>query len=63
MARSLPKPSKDEMQRERFIEAARRLGCDEDPAAFGEKLKVIARHKPKDTLPEKPLPKRASKAL
>jgi len=34
-------------QRDRFIEAARALGCDEDPAAFDEKLKVIARHKSK----------------
>lgn len=34
-------------QRDRFIEAARKLGCDEDEAAFDEKLKVIARHKPK----------------
>jgi len=40
----------DGLQRDqlrRFEETARRLGCDEDPAAFDEKLKVIARHKPK----------------
>jgi len=34
-------------QIERFRETARALGCDEDEAAFDEKLKVIARHKPK----------------
>ena len=39
---------KDQAQVERFKEAARQLGCDEDEAAFDEKLKVIARQKPKD---------------
>jgi hypothetical protein len=39
----------DEEQIERFKEAARQLGCDEDEAAFDEKLKVIARQKPKDS--------------
>ena len=34
-------------QRERFIETARELGCDEDEAAFDEKLKRIATAKPK----------------
>ena len=33
-------------QHDRFVEAARELGCDEDEAAFDEKLKVIARQKP-----------------
>lgn len=37
----------DAAQLSRFIEAARALGCDEDEAAFDEKLKVIARHKSK----------------
>ena len=32
-------------QIERFKEAARALGCDEDEAAFDEKLKAIARPK------------------
>lgn len=32
-------------QIERFKETARALGCDEDEAAFDEKLKVIARHR------------------
>lgn len=34
-------------QIDRFIETARALGCDEDRAAFDEKLKAIVRHKPK----------------
>ncbi len=34
-------------QHARFVETARALGCDEDEAAFDEKLKVIARQKPK----------------
>jgi hypothetical protein len=33
-------------QHARFLETARALGCDEDEAAFTEKLKVIASHKP-----------------
>ncbi len=35
-------------QHARFIETARALGCDEDEAAFDEKLKAIARQKPKN---------------
>lgn len=42
-------------QHARFIETARALGCDEDEAAFDEKLKVIARHKPKGE-PKQPAP-------
>lgn len=38
-------------QHARFIETARALGCDENEAAFDEKLKVIARHKPKTDEP------------
>jgi len=33
-------------QSRRFIETARELGCDEDEAAFEEKLKKIATAKP-----------------
>lgn len=41
-----------------FIEAAKALGCDEDPARFDEALKKVARHKPatdpsKDSDPKK----------
>jgi len=43
---------KDE-QADRFAETARALGCDEDEGAFKEKLRVIARQKPKD-VPKKP---------
>ncbi len=35
-------------QSDRFIEAARQLGADEDEAAFKAKLAQIARQKPKD---------------
>jgi hypothetical protein len=34
-------------QSRRFIETARELGCDEDEAAFDEKLRQIATVKPK----------------
>lgn len=34
-------------QHMRFLETARALGCDEDEAAFDEKLKGIARQKAK----------------
>ena len=46
--------SAEKNQTERFKETARKLGCDEDEAAFKEKLGVIARQKSKDK-PEKPL--------
>jgi hypothetical protein len=36
----------DSEQSKRFIETSRRLECDEDEAAFDEKLKRIARAKP-----------------
>jgi hypothetical protein len=39
--------SSNKPQNERFIEAARELGCDEDEAAFDEKLRRIATAKPK----------------
>lgn len=38
-------------QRNRFIEAARALGADEDEAAFKAKLALIAKQEPKDPLP------------
>ena len=37
----------DKEQSKRFIETARELGCDEDEAAFEEKLKRIATAKVK----------------
>jgi hypothetical protein len=45
------------LQYDRFKDAARQLGCDEDEAHFDEALKKIARHKPS----EPKLPKRAKK--
>ncbi len=51
----------DESQHARFLESARALGCDEDAAAFDEKLRSIARkseikeaHRPKDAIKAKP---------
>ena len=41
-------------QRDRFIEAARQLGADEDEAAFKAKLAAVVRHKPKGDMPEPP---------
>jgi hypothetical protein len=41
-------------QSERFIEAARKLGCDDDPAHFDETLKKVARHKPPPDAPCEP---------
>lgn len=46
-------PETGKSQSERFIEAARELGCDEDEATFKAKLAVIARQKPKHE-PEPP---------
>jgi hypothetical protein len=40
-------------QSERFKEAARKLGCDEDPMHFDEKLKKVARHHPVYSEPKK----------
>jgi hypothetical protein len=37
---------KNNIQSQRFIKAARELGCDEDEAHFSETLKKVARHKP-----------------
>ncbi len=41
-------------QRDRFIEAARQLGADEDEAAFKTKLALIAQQKPRADVPELP---------
>ena len=37
-----PEKSSASEQHRRFVETARELGCDEDEAAFDEKLKRIA---------------------
>lgn len=41
-----PKNTSGSDQHKRFVETARELGCDEDEAAFEEKLKRIATAKP-----------------
>jgi hypothetical protein len=46
--------SADKQQSKLFIEAARALGCDEDPAHFDEILKKVARHKPPPDAPHEP---------
>lgn len=40
-------------QLQKFKQAARELGCDESVKAFDDKLRVIAKQKPKE--PERPL--------
>lgn len=40
--------TKARAQSEAFIEAARELGCDDDPTHFDEVLKKVAWHKPAD---------------
>jgi hypothetical protein len=45
MARSGSKED-PKVHSQRFIETARALGCDEDEAAFDDKLKRIAQAKP-----------------
>jgi hypothetical protein len=44
-------PSK--RQSDQFIEAARKLGCNEDEEAFNAALRKVARHKPSDASPPK----------
>jgi hypothetical protein len=56
----MAKPKNAESQGEqskRFIETARELGCDEDEAAFDEKLKRIATAKPMPKSKRQPKPK------
>ena len=46
----MKKPKEAESaQHDSFIKAARELGCDEDEAHFEEKLRKIARQKPRET--------------
>jgi hypothetical protein len=46
-------PPKKESQRQRFLEAARELECDDDKERFEERLKKVAKQKPKDTVKPK----------
>ena len=43
-----PRPPDEKPQIERFREAARELGCEDDEERFWEKVVQVARHKPKD---------------
>jgi hypothetical protein len=53
--KSNEQPAIGKTQHERFVETARELGCDEDEAAFDEKLKRIAMAKSKpERAPRKP---------
>jgi hypothetical protein len=47
-----PRPPDEKPQIERFREAARELGCDDDEKTFWAKVVQVARHKPKGD-PEK----------
>jgi hypothetical protein len=49
-----------ESQFDRFVDAARKIGCDEDPAHFDEILKKVARHKP-PSAPQEPKKPKAKK--
>lgn len=42
----------DQTQREKFEQAARELECDEDEAAWDERLRKIAKQKPEPENPE-----------
>jgi len=44
-----------------FMEAARELGCDDDPVHFDEVLKKVARHKPVDDKAVPPKPEKPCK--
>jgi hypothetical protein len=54
----MSKPTKpyglQRQQSKDFIEAARKLGCDDDPAHFDEILKKVARHKLPPVAPPEP---------
>jgi hypothetical protein len=55
VAKKTKRPNNLENEQSRlFIQAARELGCDEDPAHFDEKLKKVARHKPPPNAPPEP---------
>lgn len=43
----MKKTTKTQTQRDRFIEKARELGCDEDEARFNETLKRVVSTDPK----------------
>jgi hypothetical protein len=42
----------DKSQSDKFKEAARELGCDEDEARWDERLRKVAKQKPVEEKPE-----------
>lgn len=48
----MPSDEKPKSQPDRFIDAARELGCDEDEARWEKRLREVAKHKPKDEVDE-----------
>ncbi len=46
-------PDQPKSQKQKFIDTARELEADENEAAFDEKLKRLAKAKPKKKAPEK----------
>ena len=51
--RPISNPDEAAAQHKRFIQTARALECDEDKERFEEKLKKIAKAKPKTTTEKK----------
>ena len=49
--RKSEKSDRQSNQHKAFIEAARDLGCDDNESHFEEKLKAIARQKPRERTP------------
>ena len=49
----MPKANSKDLrsQSQKFIDKARELGCDEDEKAFDDKLRRIAKQKPKEEKP------------
>lgn len=52
-ARAKRDTAADPEQSARFIEAARKHGCDESPEAFEAAVKKVARHKPVEETTQK----------
>jgi hypothetical protein len=52
------RPLHENPQPDRFVEAARALGCDEDEAKFNAALGKVARHKPPPDPPKASAPKK-----
>ena len=52
----------DKTQKQRFIDKARELGCDEDPKAFERTFsKIVPPKKPAPPKPEKKKPRRGAR--